>query len=96
MSRARWSGSNVTKARASWKTRLPLPCFLCKRPVTGAETWVVEHMVPRSQGGDVLGVSNQWVSHRTCSDKQGGQLGIARVNASRQSVRHEDQRTRPW
>lgn len=96
MKKQKWSGSNVTKARASWVKRLPLPCYLCSRPVTGLDPWVVEHMVPRSQGGDTLGVSNQWVSHRPCSDRQGGQIGSALTNASRSSARHEDQRTRPW
>lgn len=95
MSKA-WSGAVVAKARAGWKSRLPLPCWLCKRPVTGLEAWVVEHIVPRSLGGDALGVSNQWVSHRSCSDKQGGQMGAAKTNARKSSNRIEDQRLRPW
>lgn len=84
MGSKKWSGANVTKARAHWKKKLPLRCYLgCGGIVDGREAWVVEHIIPRSQGGDTLGVSNQWVSHRKCSDRQGGQMSAARLNAKR-------------
>jgi 5-methylcytosine-specific restriction endonuclease McrA len=69
-----WSGNTVRSARAHWAQRLPLPCHLCPGMVTPDQAWVVEHMVPRSQGGDPLDRTNQWVSHRSCSDRSGGAL----------------------
>jgi 5-methylcytosine-specific restriction endonuclease McrA len=41
--------------------------------------WVVEHVMPRALGGHPTQRSNQWVSHRTCSDRSGGQAGAARA-----------------
>ena len=93
---AKWAGRNVTSARAKWKPRLPLPCFLCGLPVLPEHRWVVEHIVPRSMGGSLTDPSNQWVSHRTCSDKSGGRMAAARQNANKTRIRQEDQRLRPW
>jgi len=77
-----WTGHKVTKARATWTQRLPLPCYQCKRPVYPGTAWVVEHMTPRSQGG-TLGPENQWVSHRHCSDRSGGRMAAAITNTRR-------------
>jgi len=80
-----WSGRKVAAAREEWAARLPLPCALCPLPVDGATPWVVEHLVPRSYPGAPADTdaSNQWVSHRTCSDRQGGRLGAAKTNGRR-------------
>lgn len=80
-----WTGTNVTKARAYWRMRLPLPCYLCGRPVVAEDKWVVEHMVPRSAGGSVLAVSNQFVSHRKCSDRSGGKITRAKQLAAKKA-----------
>lgn len=80
----RWAGRPVTKARAHWKARLPLPCYLCGGVVDGSRAWVVEHVIPRHLGG-TDNVSNQWVSHRTCSDRSGGQHGARLTNARRET-----------
>ena len=93
---AEWAGRVVTSARAKWKPRLPLPCFQCGGPVLPEQAWVVEHIVPRSMGGSLTDPSNQWVSHRTCSDKSGGRMTAARQNANKTRIRQEDQRLRPW
>lgn len=94
MSRRRWAGSRVRSARAHWAARLPLPCALgCGGVVDGRTPWVVEHLVPRSMGGSDH-VSNQGVSHRSCSDKQGGQLAARITNAPRQRQREESARAR--
>lgn len=69
-----WSGNTVRSARAYWEQRLPLPCHLCPHPVVPGQEWVVEHMTPRSRGGDPTDRANQWVSHRSCSDRSGGAL----------------------
>lgn len=86
---ARWAGSTVRAARSHWSARLPLPCALCGRPVTRDSAWVVEHVQPRSQGGDNTSRSNQWVSHRRCSDRSGGQMA-ARITNVRRSALHVD------
>ncbi|WP_157602034.1 HNH endonuclease [Promicromonospora kroppenstedtii] len=84
-----WSGRVVTSARAHWRTRLPQPCYLCGKPVLPTQRWVVEHMVPRSQGGSLTARSNQWVSHRTCSDSSGGQLAQSKRKANEAADRRE-------
>ena len=81
-----WNGRTVTTARAAWKARLPLSCYLCGGIVDGTRPWVVEHILERSNGGHVTDPTNQWVSHRTCSDKSGGKLGASRTNARHQPV----------
>lgn len=88
----RWAGNTVRTARNNWRPRLPLPCWLCGTPVLPTHAWVVEHITPRSTGGHTTDPRNQWVSHRTCSDRQGGQLGSAKTNAQR---RHDND-TRAW
>lgn len=92
----RWAGSTVRSARTHWAARLPLPCALCGRPVTSDQPWVVEHLQPRGQGGHLTDRGNQWVSHRRCSDKQGGQMGARIVNSRRPAVaqRMESERAR--
>jgi 5-methylcytosine-specific restriction endonuclease McrA len=80
MTNSRWSGSTVATARKHWALRLPLPCFICGGVVDSSMRWVVEHKVPRKMGGSDH-VSNQWVSHRLCSNQQGRQLQGGR-NAS--------------
>lgn len=91
-----WAGRTVATARKHWKPRLPLPCFLCGLPVLPTQAWVVEHIVPRSLGGSLTNVSNQWVSHRKCSDRSGGRMGAAKTNNRKTRIRQEDQRLRPW
>lgn len=83
----KWAGRPVTTARAYWAPRLPLPCYLCGRPVTSTMKWVVEHVIPRALGGHATHRSNQWVSHRACSDRSGGQAGAPRTNATKPTVR---------
>lgn len=90
-----WSGDTVRKARARWKERLPLPCWHCKRPVLPDHPWVVEHIIPRSLGGDLTDVNNQWVSHRICSDRSGSKVAAARRPARPSKTRLEE-RTIPW
>ena len=68
-----WHGNLVRDARAYWGGQLPLPCALCGLAVEPGTRWVVEHRVPLSKGGTV-GRSNQGVSHRSCSDRQAGEL----------------------
>jgi hypothetical protein len=84
-----WAGRVVTTARARWKPRLPLPCWQCGKPVLPEQRWVVEHTTPRSQGGNVTAVANQWVSHRLCSDRSGGQLVQSRRRAQAKAERRE-------
>lgn len=91
-----WSGHTVSKARAHWKARLPLPCHLCPGTVDGTRPWVVEHIVPRSLGGDTTDPSNQWVSHRTCSDKSGAKVRTARRRAAQPAPRRLEENPAPW
>lgn len=78
-----WGGRKVTSARAYWRTRLPLPCWRCRRPVTPDQAWHVEHMTDRADGGPE-GVENQWVSHAWCNTSAGGKRGAKRTNANRE------------
>lgn len=84
----RWAGHVVTTAREAWERRLPLPCALCPGVVDGTTPWVVEHLVPRSTPGapDMSDVSNQWVSHRPCSDAQGGRMIQAKKKATKKAT----------
>lgn len=85
----RWSGRVVTTARAHWRARLavhPLPCYRCRKPVTLAHTWTVEHVVERARGGSVTDPSNQWVAHARCNFRAGGKLGAAKTNARRRGA----------
>lgn len=88
-----WSGRKVTTARAYWRSRLPLPCYLCPGIVHTTDRWVVEHKVPRASGGSD-DQSNQWVSHRSCSNRQGARMGAARTNAARTNARLTSDRAR--
>lgn len=85
-----WAGRVVTDARARWERKLrgsPLPCWQCNNPVIlGQHRWVVEHIRPRSLGGSLTDPSNQWVSHRSCSDSSGGKLAHA--------MKHNDRKAR--
>lgn len=87
MSASTWSGRTVTTARAYWRSRLEaegaLPCWRCPHPVTVRDRWQVEHIVPRSAGGDMTDVGNQWVSHGACNESHGGRLGQAARRAAR-------------
>lgn len=90
-----WTGRVVTAARAYWRPRLPLPCYWCGRPVLPTQAWVVEHKVPRSQGGSVTDRANQWVSHRRpCSDHSGAVMGAAITNARKARPRLDSERAR--
>lgn len=79
-----WGGRSVTTARAYWRTRLPLPCYRCSRPVLPEHAWHVEHIIDRADGG-AEGVENQWVSHARCNTRAGGKRGAARTNAKRKA-----------
>lgn len=78
----RWGGWQSTQARAMWRSRLPLPCYRCGRPVHDGQKWHVEHVVPRALGGP-HGVENQWVSHQRCNLAHGGALKAQIAAANR-------------
>lgn len=77
-----WSGRKVTKARALWAARLPLPCRRCGRPVHPGQRWQVGHVIDRARGGSDH-LENQWPEHAYCNESAGGKLGAARSNARR-------------
>lgn len=82
-----WTGANVTKARTYWMARIvsaheagtPLTCHRCPNPVLPTDTWDVDHVVAREEGGSVLSLTNQWVSHAKCNRADGAR----RTNAKR-------------
>ena len=83
MTSATWSGRTVTKARAYWAGRLPLPCWRCGRTLTRYSKWTVGHLRDRSAGGSVKDPSNQWPECAKCNFSAGGKLGAAKTNAKR-------------
>ena len=94
-----WTGRAVATARDRWRVRLPLPCYLCGRPVDGRTPWVVEHDPPRwltrARGMRVDASSEAGVSHRTCSDASGGRTaGQLRATAGRPTAQLERKRVR--
>lgn len=98
-----WTGRKVASARDRWRSRLPRPCYLCGRPVTGGR-WVVEHDPPRrwfrAQGIRAIPVAAEvGVSHRGCSDASGGRAaggrGAARANPRRTTARARKLEDRP-
>lgn len=86
MSGTGWSGYTVTKARAHWAARLPLPCFQCGKPVLPGQSWHVDHMTPREFGGS-LGIENTWPSHARCNTSAGGKRRAAITNAAKGRAR---------
>ncbi len=76
-----WSGRTVTRARAYWRKRLPLPCWRCGRPVTDDQAWHVGHLTDRALGGHTTDRSNQWPEHARCNTSAGGKLGAAIAHA---------------
>ncbi|MFC4632121.1 HNH endonuclease [Promicromonospora alba] len=93
-----WNGSKVRTARKFWATQLPLGCYQCGRPVLPERAWVVEHIMPRALGGGD-GVENQWVSHRTCSNKSGSKVRAAKNSKEIRTQAVDSQRSeglQPW
>ena len=76
-----WGGRKVTRARALWAARLPLPCRRCRRPVYANQRWHVGHVVDLARGGAEDDVANQWPEHARCNESAGGTLGAQRSNA---------------
>lgn len=81
---AKWAGRDVTRARADWRPRLPVPCCRCGKSVTPDprlphEGWQVDHYpVPRELGG-----TQTWPSHSTCNLSAGGKRGAHITNTRR-------------
>lgn len=79
-----WHGTDVRKARAYWKPRLPVPCCRCQRPVIPDprqpdDGWNVDHWpIPRELGG-----TQTWPAHRLCNLSAGGKRGAQITNARR-------------
>lgn len=86
MSPQKWSGRVVTRARAYWAVRLPLPCRRCGKPVTKDQRWQVGHIVDRADRGAVADIANQWPEHGKCNESAGGRRGAAITNARRDAV----------
>lgn len=80
----RWAGTPVTRARAYWAARLPLPCSRCGKPVIPDTTkpdhgWQVDHWpIPRELGG-----TDTWPAHRTCNLLAGAKRGAQITNTRR-------------
>ena len=95
----RWAGSEVTKARASWRTQLPQPCCRCGLPVTADpskphEGWQVDHYpISREMGG-----TQTWPAHSHCNTSDGGKRGAQITNARRapEVTRRIEERPTPW
>ena len=96
-----WSGRKVTRARAYWSSRLPLPCRRCGRVVLRSHRWHVGHIIDLALGGSETDPANQWPEHGACNEQAGGRLGAARRNARRpvvvaRVVAAADRRIRGW
>lgn len=77
-----WSGRIVEQARAIVVTWLPAPCGQCGKTVTKDDAWVVGHIKPRATHPELaLLVSNWQPEHRSCSDRTGQSVVIAKAKA---------------
>ena len=86
-----WGGREVTKARAHWASRLPVPCCRCHRPVLSTDSWQVDHWpIPREFGG-----TETWPAHSLCNLSSGGKRGAEITNARRAVVATPTQRMTP-
>ncbi len=77
-----WSGRAVEAARAIVAGWLPRPCGQCGEVVTAEDRWVVGHIKSRAEHPELTWeVSNWQVEHRSCSDKSGQAVVIAKAKA---------------
>jgi len=63
-----------------------MPCSKCGRPVSPADQWDVDHVIPRWAGGSA-GLLNTWPAHARCNRSDGGRRGAQVTNARRTPVK---------
>ena len=95
-----WAGRKVTTARERWKRRLQaetaLPCWLCPNPVTLAVAWVVEHIIPRDEGGDLTDPTTPRKIWDSALDRLGGRIDALVNNAGIYEAIGEDASDSEW
>ncbi|HET6874664.1 MAG TPA: hypothetical protein VFH70_07790, partial [Acidimicrobiales bacterium] len=79
-----WGGRAVQRARAVVATWLPAPCGQgCGREVTEDEAWVIGHIKSRAEHPELTWEPTNWrPEHRSCSDRTGQSVVIARARAA--------------
>lgn len=69
-----WGGSRATRLRAAIRARLPLPCTKCGVDVQRTDTWDVDHITARIDGGTDH-PSNLGPAHASCNRSAGATAG---------------------
>ena len=92
-----WGGARVTRARAAWALRLPVPCSRCGRDVTPDQAWQLDHLTARAiDPAATWTTGNLWPAHRRCNESAGGRLGARRRWGARMERRDTGPPSRPW
>lgn len=72
-----WTGAAVTRLRAAWALRLPLPCPRCGRPVHAqpADGWDLGHQTPRAlDSSRTWDPANLRPEHASCNRAAGARM----------------------
>jgi 5-methylcytosine-specific restriction endonuclease McrA len=71
MGEAPWSGRRIQTLTALVKETYPPLCWLCHAPIDTDAEYSLDHVVPRSMGGDVWDINNIRPAHLRCNSSRG-------------------------
>jgi 5-methylcytosine-specific restriction endonuclease McrA len=77
-----WGGSGVAKLTAMVKAEYGYLCHLCLKEITDESNYTVDHVIPRSKGGD-NSIENLRPAHGTPCNYSRGNRSIEEYRASR-------------
>lgn len=66
-----WSGRKRMEMAALVKATYPPLCWLCQSPILTDAEYSIDHIVPRSKGGDVWDLDNLRPAHLRCNLSRG-------------------------
>lgn len=92
---AAYTGKTQADARKYVAALLPAPCYLCGQVVTRDMRWTVEHIIPRSAGGDHT-PDNLAPAHAHCNYSAGAKLRHQRDRERNGRATRTTRRTAFW
>ena len=67
---AKWGGRRLQRMTQVVQGVYGWTCHLCGRPIAPGQ-YSIDHVIPRSKGGDVWDVDNMRPAHKRCNSSRG-------------------------
>jgi 5-methylcytosine-specific restriction endonuclease McrA len=68
---SKWGGRRLQRMTRVVQETYGWGCWLCHRPIDTAAEYSIDHVIPRSKGGDIWDVDNMRPAHIRCNSSRG-------------------------